>query len=311
MFFLIYIRSFFLVLGRDRWFLLWRGLEINIISFIIVIYDKRIIKIEVCLKYFFIQGVGSSVLLLVLIMKGWFFKERLILILRYKIGSGPFFFWFPSFCEGISWNSCVIVISMQKFLPLFFIYLFICSLGWLILLLRIVSGVIGCFNESKLKKFMAFSSIHYVGWIILCIICNRFLWLIYLAGYAFILIGVLLRIRFNEIIRFKDLLRIKSPGLFILSILNIGGIPPILGFFLKWWVFLIILPYKFEIIWLVLFLAVCIFYVYARIVYFLMVDYNLNIMYRYTKIGGLQILRIEWLFLIFIFVSPALGWILL
>lgn len=143
--------------------MLWVGLEINIISFILLVYGKKISRIEVCLKYFFIQGLGSAVLLIVIILRGKFLREIVLLILRYKIGAGPFFFWFPSFCEGIRWYSCILVISLQKVVPLLFVGIFICIFVWRLLLLRIIIGVIGCFREVKLKKFMAFSSVHYVG----------------------------------------------------------------------------------------------------------------------------------------------------
>lgn len=58
--------------------------------------------------------------------------------------------------------------------------------------------------------------------------------MLYLLGYTLILIGVLMRVGVNENIFLKDVIKIKRPGLFIFRILNIGGMPPILGFFLKW-----------------------------------------------------------------------------
>jgi len=53
------------------------------------------------------------------------FEENInILVIRYKIGAGPFYFWFPSVCEMISWGPCFLLIRIQKLIPLVLISMY-------------------------------------------------------------------------------------------------------------------------------------------------------------------------------------------
>nr|AUJ21333.1 NADH dehydrogenase subunit 2 [Tetragnatha cf. tincochacae DDC-2018] len=308
MFMMMYLSSFLLILSNDSWFLLWVGLEINMLSFIMLVYEKSIINIEMCLKYFFIQGVGSALLLMVLIMKSIFYKEAVVMILSYKMGAGPFYFWFSIFCEGVSWNSCFLIMSIQKLVPLMILSLFICSMVWLVMLMSMVIGLFGCFNETKLKKFLAFSSIHYIGWMMLCMCVNSYLWVLYLIGYMFMLLGVLMSIKKKEIFMVSDFLNFKNPFLFLYSMLNMGGMPPMLGFFLKWWVFLKVLSFHIWLVWLVITLAVIMFYVYMRMVYHIVVGYNFSYLYMSQDMYLFSMSSKEWIYVLGMVVTPVLGW---
>lgn len=278
--------------------------------FIILIYKKGIMDIEVSLKYFFIQGVGSALLLGLVILNTSFLKEIIILVMRYKMGAGPFFFWFPSFCEGIRWLSCILVMSLQKIIPLVAARIFLCSFMWVVLLLRIGLGVAGCFREVKLKKFLAYSSVHYVGWIFLCITRYSYLWLLYLLGYIFILAGVLISLGSDDILIIKDFLKSENPFLFFFRILNLGGMPPLLGFFLKWWVFLSVLNLKVWLISLILIFAVSIFYMYIRLVYRILVDCKRFFLFVWED-KNLFNFKKEISYLSGILVSPFVGWVVL
>nr|AUJ21380.1 NADH dehydrogenase subunit 2 [Tetragnatha macilenta] len=311
MFIIMFLSSFILVLGGDNWFMLWMGLEINMISFIMLIYSKDIFSVEMCMKYFFIQGVGSSLLLMMIILSGDYFKESILLILSYKMGSGPFFFWFPVFCSGIDWKSCILVMSMQKLIPLMFFTMFMCSIAWVILVASMVIGVLGCFNESKLKKFMGYSSIHYVGWMILCINTESFLWIFYMLCYTFMLLGVVVSINSFEMFKVKDFLLVKKPLLYLFSMLNMGGMPPMLGFFLKWWVFLLLVNKVVWVVWLIIVMAVFMFYVYLRLVYHLMVDYSFFHSFSFSGLSKSMNNKLEWVYMLAMGVAPMVGWLIL
>lgn len=311
LFIMLYLRRFFVVLGAESWFLLWVGLEINMIRFILLIYKKNTINVEVRLKYFFIQGIGSAMLLIILTLKSSYFREILILILRYKIGVGPFFFWFPNFCEGISWISCILVITLQKLIPFIFFRIFICFMIWVILLIRIIIGVLGCFNECNIKKFIAFSSIHYAGWIMLRTFIGRYLWILYLGGYLFIIFGVLLRIGHKNILNTRDFLNFKNPLLFFVRVINIGGMPPILGFFLKWWIFIYILNFRIEILWVVVIFSVLIFYIYCRLVFHLIIGYQFNYGFHSFINKSFMTTTYEYVYIGAIFLSPLMGWLII
>lgn len=256
-----------MIISRD-WFLVWFGLEINIISFIIIIYRcNRIYNIESCLKYFFIQRIRSAILL------GLFYLERIynyyitFIILRLKIGAGPFFFWFPSVCIGINWYSCYILIIFQRVIPLILIMLFVNLLVWGVVIISLIIGAVGRFNQSDLKRFIAYSSIHHLGWILISRLLYDNIWILYLFIYSFVLLNVLFIFNYYDLININMISKCKNKFSLILGILRMGGIPPILGFFLKWMVFSNLIIMDYIVISFILMISLVIFYVYFRIIY--------------------------------------------
>ena len=84
---------FIIVLRCQDWFLIWFGLELNIIRFIILIYKRySIISVESCLKYFFVQSLGSAIFISLFYFRGEVINVLGSIILTYKLGGGPFFF---------------------------------------------------------------------------------------------------------------------------------------------------------------------------------------------------------------------------
>lgn len=267
-FFFFYLISFILVLSSDDWFLIWLGLEINIITFIVIIYRRyRIINIESCLKYFFIQRLGSSLFIRIFYFSQFLESYFIIMILRIKIGAGPFYFWFPSVCRGLEWISCFFLISFQKILPLMLIVMFVGLITWFIIIIRIMFGLLGSFNQYNIKQLMAYSSIHHLGWVLLCNLFDDNLWMIYLFLYCIIIFRVIYILMDNEIINIYMIIKFKDKLWFSFSILRIRGIPPILGFFLKVIVFCYVLYMDFFIIFFLLLSSIVIFYIYFRLIY--------------------------------------------
>jgi len=98
LFIFMYIIRFLLVIRRDDWFLVWLGLEINIISYIILVYKRYIVNcIESCFKYFFIQSVGSAIFIGIFYINQASLNRLILFVLRYRVGAGPFFFDFQVF----------------------------------------------------------------------------------------------------------------------------------------------------------------------------------------------------------------------
>jgi len=277
LFSLMYVIRFHLVINRDDWFLLWLGLEVNIIIFIIFIYrENRIINIESCLKYFFIQRVGSAVLVRCFYFNREWMSFIICLLLRYKIGAGPFFFWFPSVCSGISWVSCFILISFQRVIPLIIIGIFLSLILYIVIIIRLFFGVFGSFNQKNLKQLIAFSSVYHLGWIILCNFSGDISWIVYLMLYSIIIFPVVM---FFKNLLFEDLsivIKVKYKGWVILLLLSIAGIPPFLGFFLKWFAFIIIFEYSYYYIMFLIIFSVVMFYIYFRVIYDVLMSYYDN-----------------------------------
>lgn len=267
-FLFIYIIRFIIVIRTDDWFLIWIGLEINIMSFLIIIYKRyRVIIGESCLKYFFIQRIGSSLFISLFYLNYYVIGGMIILMLSLRVGAGPFFFWFPSLCSGLDWFSCYLLILFQKILPLLLIFLFIHWIVWVVIIVNLLVGVLGSFNQVNVRQLMAYSSINHLGWILLVGVFKGIGWVLYLMLYGIVLLRVVVLLYKDEIVDLSNLFISKYKLMFVIGILSIGGIPPLLGFFLKWIAFVIIFEVRRIYLFILILASVVILYIYIRIVY--------------------------------------------
>lgn len=267
-FFFIYLISFMVVIGREDWFLIWVGLEINIMSFLLLVYKRyRIMIGESCLRYFFIQRISSSLFIGIFYLDYYIISGIILIILRLKIGAGPFFFWFPSLCSGVDWISCFFLILFQRILPLVLIFIFIHWVIWIIIIIRLFIGVLGSFNQINLKQLLAYSSVNHLGWILIIGILKGIVWIVYLILYGFVLWRVIILILKDNIINISIIYLSKYKLVFIIRILRIGGVPPLLGFFLKWMAFINILIIRKVFLLILIVVSIVILYIYIRVVY--------------------------------------------
>nr|YP_010954973.1 NADH dehydrogenase subunit 2 [Cheiracanthium brevispinum]WMX19906.1 NADH dehydrogenase subunit 2 [Cheiracanthium brevispinum] len=280
LFIVLYIISFFFVLGCNDWFLLWLSLEINMISFIMLIYKRYdLYNLESCYKYFFIQSMSSAFFLSLLFFNSFKMSFLVLMLLSLKIGAGPFFFWFPSVVKGINWISGFLLMTFQKIIPLLIMSMFIGSLLWLIGIMSLLIGVFGSFNQINIKELMAYSSVHHLGWIISCMMIDNMYWFMYLFVYGMMLAGVIYVLIDEEIINLIMINKIKGKWWFLLSMMSMGGMPPLLGFFLKmvtlYYIFMLDIFY----VMFLLLMSVIMFYVYIRMLYDIMMGYKYEVMW--------------------------------
>nr|YP_009158049.1 NADH dehydrogenase subunit 2 [Carrhotus xanthogramma]AKH36465.1 NADH dehydrogenase subunit 2 [Carrhotus xanthogramma] len=265
--YVMYLVSFIIVMSSEDWFLIWLGLEVNMMSFLILVYRRdSMSSIECCMKYFFIQGLGSALLI------GFFYMNKyggvgiINMILSFKIGAGPFFYWFPSMCSGLTWVSCYVLMVLQKMLPLFLISLSIHWILWLVLMMSLVLGVVGSFNQSNIKQLLAYSSIHHLGWIMIIMMSGSVNWMLYLVMYSFMLLGIILVLVENEVVDLHMMYKCKGSMWFSIGMLSLAGMPPLLGFFLKWMALSYLTDMMYYIAMLIV-ASVIMLYVYMRLMY--------------------------------------------
>nr|YP_010460090.1 NADH dehydrogenase subunit 2 [Lycosa shansia]UUC05137.1 NADH dehydrogenase subunit 2 [Lycosa shansia] len=298
LFMFMYLISFHLVMNSDDWFLLWLGLEINMMTFIMLMYkEKSMFQVESCLKYFFIQSVGSAILMSIFYLNKEWMDLLMCLLLSYKIGAGPFFFWFPTVCMGISWMSCFMLMSFQKVIPLMIMSMFISYVLYLIVIVSLFFGVFGSFNQKNLKQLIAFSSIYHLGWILLCYFSSEMNWMIYLLLYTLMIFPVM---NFFNNLLIEDLMmmmKVKYKNWMVFLMMSMSGMPPFLGFFLKWFAFIVIFQYEFYFMLYLIICSVVMFYVYFRVIYdVLLVYYDMsiwmNFMMMYKKNSYMVLLNV-------------------
>lgn len=219
------------------------------------------------MKYFFIQRLGSGIFIRLFYLGVLNIKSVLCLVIRYKVGAGPFFFWFPSLCVGICWVSYFVLLTFQKFIPLIIINVFLDDIIFFIAIFSLLVGIFGSFNQCNIKQLLAYSSVFHLGWIIICNIGDDLYWLIYIFIYIYILFPLVYF--FNNFIleSVLEVIKLKRKIIFVFLILRIAGIPPLLGFFVKWFALNVIFKIRYYIIFMLIIRSVIIFYIYFRLLY--------------------------------------------
>jgi len=222
------------------------GLELNLLSFIplISIKDNQYSS-EAALKYFLIQALGSTVLLMsgvIIVMNMKMFSASLSAALLLKAGSAPFHFWFPPTLEGILWPQAVTLITVQKIAPMSLLSFYTNEQERLILAAAVscaVVGALGGLNQTLLRKLMAYSSINHMAWIMSALLISERTWLAYFLVYSVISASIVFLFYLTQTFHFSHLVRSLSAdsrikAIIFINLLSLGGLPPFTGFIPKW-----------------------------------------------------------------------------
>nr|QXT45838.1 NADH dehydrogenase subunit 2 [Cinygmina sp. 07BF85] len=242
-------------ISSPSWLGAWAGLEINLLSFIPLMSNKDSqFSTEAALKYFLTQALASAILIFSAICLGLdshlpfsfshsftSFNLMISATLLLKMGAAPFHFWFPGVMEGLSWMNGLILMTWQKIAPMMLIsYVFTPSvISFSFIILCAFAGSLGGFNQTSLRKIMAYSSINHLGWMLSAILLGESYWLTYFLFYSFLSFSVVLLFNLFNISHINQIfaLPISNPifklALFC-NLLSLGGLPPFLGFLPKW-----------------------------------------------------------------------------
>nr|YP_010004119.1 NADH dehydrogenase subunit 2 [Prioneris clemanthe]QNR01225.1 NADH dehydrogenase subunit 2 [Prioneris clemanthe] len=270
-------------ISSNSWLGCWIGLEINLLSFIPLISSKNnLLETEASLKYFLTQSIASinflfSILLKMILFKNYnidnFISIMINSSLLMKMGSAPFYFWFPNIMEGLNWMNCFIIMTWQKISPMILLsYYMNNNFIMIIMILNVMIGAMSGFNQTSIRKLMAFSSINNLGWLMASMMISENIWLMYFIFYSFFnsilcfLFFMLNIFYINQIINF-NLIYFSKISLLI-NFFSLGGLPPFLGFFPKWIVInFLIYNNMFIISFLFIMSSLIMLFFYIRIIY--------------------------------------------
>nr|ARH54919.1 NADH dehydrogenase subunit 2 [Ceutorhynchus parvulus] len=246
-----------IAITANSWLITWLGLEVNLLGLMPLMTKlNKKYSSEATIKYFLIQVMASGLFLFSSIISSTNFMSNSLEIntinsfilctaLLLKIGAAPLHFWLPEVMKGSDWKMNFIILTWQKLAPMIIIYQTMPNpiyFSIIILLSSIISGIQGM-NQTCLRKIMAYSSINHSSWMIASIMSSLMLWFCYYLIYLLMNMSIIMLMNnyniFNisQLSKFFNLNKMKKI-MFLFNFLNLGGLPPFLGFLPKWMVVL-------------------------------------------------------------------------
>nr|YP_010258350.1 NADH dehydrogenase subunit 2 [Neocentrocnemis stali]AGO28026.1 NADH dehydrogenase subunit 2 [Neocentrocnemis stali] len=282
LFYSMMIMSTMMIISSENILSMWMGLEINMISFIPIMFEeKNTSSAESCMIYFLTQSLGSILLLIsVLIyplisiyqftLDEWV-KTLMSSSMLIKLGVPPFHFWFPSILDKMNWENCMILMTWQKIGPLSMLSMMYIPAIQMIIVLSVIVGAMSGLNQTSIRKIMAYSSINHMGWIIACMKMENQLWFKYFMIYSFMIITITMSFNFNSMFFINqmstNLSGFTEKASITISMMSIGGLPPFLGFLPKWMVIQNMIPsHSFTIITVMIMMSLITLLFYLRLI---------------------------------------------
>nr|YP_009351014.1 NADH dehydrogenase subunit 2 [Aciculitermes aciculatus]AQP28363.1 NADH dehydrogenase subunit 2 [Aciculitermes aciculatus] len=239
--------------SSNSWLSAWMGLEINLMSFIPLMSNvKNMYNTEASLKYFIVQVLASATLLFMVVMKtltedlftfesSTYTPMIICTPLLLKSGAAPLHWWFPGVMEGLSWENCALLMTVQKAAPLMLMsYLIeINAFTLSIILLSTFVGSIGGLNQTSMRKILTYSSINHTGWMLIALTTSENLWMMYFTIYSTLTLTVVSAIKLSGTSFINQIMLTNKEAtlmkfMMFTSLLSLGGLPPFLGFLPKW-----------------------------------------------------------------------------
>jgi NADH-quinone oxidoreductase subunit N len=216
-----------------------------------------------------------------------------LVVFIFKVGAAPFHFWLSDVYEGsilpvtLLFSSAPKIILFGLLLKLCFFVLFDYSNLWSIFLgcsavISIIVGSICAIYQKRLKRLFAYSTIAHTGFILLAFLCSSLdsakSLVFYIVIYSTLTVttfAILINIASAVLVQPKYLINLSGIGYrnyifastFGLIILAIAGIPPLAGFFSKFFILLSVIgsEYYFISLTVIFFSSIACFY-YIRLV---------------------------------------------
>jgi len=264
------------VLSRNSWILVWVALEINTLSFCILVTidtNQRKNITEASIKYFIIQSTASAVIIIYLAAPWQIRGTKLLFIagtaaILTKLASAPFHRWFLEIVPKVEIKTGIILITWQKLAPIYILMFMIKTAVFVSLLARSILGRVIQIIKNKLLEILALSSIFNLRWIILArIIGTQRLFVFTLTYWSILLLVIIILTKIK--ITNRSVNNAKSINLWTttLAIARLAGLPPTIGFYAKVQVVAQALKSSIkEVITVLLVIRATNFYIYLRIV---------------------------------------------
>nr|YP_009692100.1 NADH dehydrogenase subunit 2 [Maurya qinlingensis]QEG98444.1 NADH dehydrogenase subunit 2 [Maurya qinlingensis] len=260
-----------IAMSSNNWLTIWLGLELSMMCFMPIMSNKFKLNSESCIKYFIVQSLSSSIMMMGVIMMSTLISNTtmLSLSLMLKLGVSPLHTWVVSVIEGMSYYSIFMMLTLMKLAPINMLS-YINEDFNLFIILGLLVGSISGLNQNSIKKILTYSSIFNMSLIISSLDSTE-IWLTFFLVYSvslMLLNYLITKLNFN----FINQMIINNFNIYVkmccwFAILSMGGFPPLPGFFAKLMVIkFLIIKNEFLTIFIVIMTSLIVMFFYTRMV---------------------------------------------
>lgn len=221
---------------------MWFIIELNIVLFI-PLHDKfNVSNYNNLIKYFLIQRISSSLIILLIFTQinfkfnNYTINLFLNLVLWIKLGIFPFRSWYFQITENINWKIWFLINTAQKIIPIWLLTKFnnIKIINLIITINRIYRRL-EIYNNNSIRWLLNRSSLNHIRWILVSINSQFRNWEFYMLIYLILRLNIILFLKnYNLKININiNNIRFNIKILFSINLINFIGIPPIIGFLPK------------------------------------------------------------------------------
>nr|ABD49466.1 NADH dehydrogenase subunit 2 [Phrynosoma platyrhinos] len=243
--------------SSHHWLMAWIGLEMNTLAIIPMISKQHHPRAtEAATKYFLTQAAASATILFASTTNAWqtgtwditnmtnpTANTLLTMALAMKLGLAPMHFWLPEVLQGSTIKTALIIVTWQKLAPMALIFMMFNNLSpTALLMMAMISTLLGGWaglNQTQTRKIMAYSSIAHLGWMAAITTIMPNLLMLNLTLYLLMTTSMFYTLILLNSKNIKDMATspTTSPtttALAMLTLLSLGGLPPLTGFLPKW-----------------------------------------------------------------------------
>nr|YP_010580156.1 NADH dehydrogenase subunit 2 [Trichogramma cacaeciae]UZS90457.1 NADH dehydrogenase subunit 2 [Trichogramma cacaeciae] len=251
LFFPMMLISNFMIFLSNTWITNWMIMEINLISFIMMmIFDKNM-KNELLMNYFLLQTFNSYIFLFSSLLMNYmnmmfFFIFLMNLAMLTKLGIPPFYIWYLKIMMNLNWLNLLFMSTIQKIIPMLIFmmlitfnnkYLFFFNV-WMILFFMFIISILGL-NQINMKLILAYSSMIQISWMMILSYLNELIFFNYFLIYFIISINLIFMFYKMNFLNLNQLSILKFNNkyvyvLLMMLMMSLSSIPPMFGFLMKW-----------------------------------------------------------------------------
>nr|UXD79095.1 NADH dehydrogenase subunit 2 [Haemaphysalis qinghaiensis] len=269
-------------ISSNHWFIYWIMMEMNMMMFIPIMKYNKLENCNSMITYFITQSFSSILFFMsasMICMNYSYFMEILINIsILIKLAMIPFHFWLISISEMLDYNSFLIILTFQKIIPLFILFKMKTEIYMFVSILSLMLSSIMIFNLKMFKKILIFTSISHLNWMIILMFISSNFWISYMIGYFLMINSMLSFLKKNKIMSLNGLISnkfsINEKISIIISMMSLGGMPPFLGFVIKFISIMLIIKYSIIVMMILILSSLINIYIYIRMIIPTLLTFN-------------------------------------